>query len=120
MAVDDLAPLHRETIIIMIIIKNKTKQKKKKKTQNDYMHDMGSTDPSLPGKYINIKDVVLPVLESHHKDKTVSRPSYLHNGNPYIVKDGLYIETGPRMVFNDPCLYNAWELQKMQKHVYVS
>ena len=83
-----------------------------KNPKNDYMHDMGSTDPSLPGKYINIKNVVLPVLESHHKDKTVSRPSYLHNGNPYIVKDGLYIETGPRMIFNDPCLYNAWELQK--------
>ena len=32
---------------------------------------------------------------SHHKDKTVSRPSYLHNGNHHTRKDLLYIETRP-------------------------
>ena len=32
----------------------------------------------------------------HYKDTTVSPPSYLYNGNPNILKDGLYIETVPR------------------------
>ena len=32
---------------------------------------------------------------SHHKDTTVSRPSYPYNGNPHTCTDGLYIETGP-------------------------
>ena len=42
------------------------------------------------------KDAVLPVWGSHHKDKTVMRPSYLYNGNLYSWKDDLYIERGPR------------------------
>ena len=29
---------------------------------------------------------------SHYKDKIMSRPSHLHNGNLYTWKDGLYIE----------------------------
>ena len=29
---------------------------------------------------------------SHHKDKTVSQPSYVYNVNPYTWKDNLYIE----------------------------
>ena len=33
---------------------------------------------------------------SHYKDNTVSRPSYLYNGNPHTKKDRPYIETGPR------------------------
>ena len=32
---------------------------------------------------------------SYYKDKLVIRPSFLHNGYPYISKDGLYIETDP-------------------------
>ena len=32
---------------------------------------------------------------SHHKDKTVLRPSYLYNENTYTRKGGLYNETGP-------------------------
>ena len=34
--------------------------------------------------------------DTHYKDKTVSRPSYLYNGNPHTWKDRLYIETGLR------------------------
>ena len=33
----------------------------------------------------------------HYKDKTVSRPSYLYNGNHYTWNEGLYIETGPAL-----------------------
>ena len=29
--------------------------------------------------------------DSHYKDKMVSWPSYLYNGNPYTWKAGLYI-----------------------------
>ena len=31
----------------------------------------------------------------HYKDRTVSRPSYIYSGDPYIWIDRLYIETGP-------------------------
>ena len=36
--------------------------------------------------------------DPHIKDKTVSRPSYLQPENPVPGKDGLYIETGPRLI----------------------
>ena len=39
-------------------------------------------------------------MNFHHKDKTVSQTSYLHNGNPVHNKNGLYIETGS---WNIPC-----------------
>ena len=35
-------------------------------------------------------------MNSHSKDKTVSRPSYLYYGNPYTRNAGLYIETSPK------------------------
>ena len=35
------------------------------------------------------KDAVLPAQEQNHKDKTVSRPSYLCNMNTYTQKDGI-------------------------------
>ena len=34
----------------------------------------------------------------YYKDKTVSRPSYLYNGNPHTWKDGLYIEKEHRIL----------------------
>ena len=69
----------------------------------------GPEDTRGPSQY---KDVVWPVWKPHYKDKTVSRPSCLDNGNPYIWKKEkkqahkittttttttkcLYIETGP-------------------------
>ena len=46
----------------------------------------------------NIKMSSYQYRDSLVKDKTVSRPSYLYHGNPITGKDGLYIETGPRIV----------------------
>ena len=40
-------------------------------------------------------DAFLPSWDSHYKDKTVSQPSYLYNGNRLTWKDGLYVEMGP-------------------------
>ena len=34
--------------------------------------------------------------DSHLKDKTVSRPSYLYNANPHTWKDCFCIDTGPK------------------------
>ena len=50
---------------------------------------------SAPGARLNIKMSSYQYRYSHYKDKTVSRPSYHYNGNTYIWKDSLYIETGP-------------------------
>ena len=46
--------------------------------------------------HLNIKMSSNHHRNPHDKDKTVSWPSYLHNGNPYAWKDGLYIEKGLR------------------------
>ena len=45
--------------------------------------------------------------DSYYKDKTVSRPSYLYNGNPYSCKTGLYSDTAQiTLLFNMLwCLY---------------
>ena len=47
------------------------------------------------GAHLNIKMSSYQYWESHYQDKTVSQPSYLHNGNPHTWKDRLYIEMGP-------------------------
>ena len=47
------------------------------------------------GKNFNIKTSSYQYSISHRKDKTVSWPSDLYNGNPITWKDGLCIETGP-------------------------
>ena len=69
--------------------------------------NLGMVDPSVTlsivdigfdgvgGIRLNIKMLCLSVYDSHYKDKTVSRPSYLYNGNPYIWEDILYIERDP-------------------------
>ena len=49
------------------------------------------------GDRINIKMQSYQYRDPYVKDKTVSRPSYLLHGNPHTWKDGLYIETGPRL-----------------------
>ena len=42
------------------------------------------------------KDSVSRYGDSHYKDKTVTRPSYLYNGNPYTGNTtSLYIESDP-------------------------
>ena len=42
-----------------------------------------------PGPRINIK-MTYQYRNSHYKDKTVVRPSYLYNGNPYPERPSLY------------------------------
>ena len=49
---------------------------------------------SLPGGRLNIKVLPYHFRDSHYKDKTVLRPSYLYNKNVHTWKDGLYIVTG--------------------------
>ena len=44
---------------------------------------------------LNINMWYYKYRDSHVKDKTVSRPSYLYYGNPHTWKDGLYMEMGP-------------------------
>ena len=53
-------------------------------------------------------DILYQYRDSHYKDKTVSWPSYLYNGNSNIWKDRLYVETGPcklRVVTVFMCIY---------------
>ena len=49
---------------------------------------------SNPGDCLNIKMSSYQYRDSHVKDKTVSRPSFLKQGNLIPGKDGLYIESG--------------------------
>ena len=49
-----------------------------------------------PGGRLNIKMPSYQYRDSHYKDKTVSRPSYLYNRNILTWKDGLHIEAGPK------------------------
>ena len=44
---------------------------------------------------LNIKTIFRRYGDSHVKDKTVVRPSYLKRGVPTLVRRHLYIETGP-------------------------
>ena len=46
------------------------------------------------------------VWDSHYKDKTVVRPSYLYDGDTYTWKDGLYTETRSRWVGGRSLLLN--------------
>ena len=48
-----------------------------------------------PGDRINIK-LSYQYRDLHHKDTTLSRPSYRYNGKSHTRKDCIYIETGPR------------------------
>ena len=50
----------------------------------------------LGTRHVNIKMPSPQYRNSHYKDKTVVRPSYLYNGNLCTRKAGLYIETGPQ------------------------
>ena len=52
------------------------------------------------GSRLNIQMLSYQYKDSHHIDKMVSWPSYLHNGNPYTWKVCLYIETGPWSHYN--------------------
>ena len=49
------------------------------------------------GDHFNIIISFFKYRNSHWKNNTVSRPSYLNNGNPYTRKNGLYIKTGARL-----------------------
>ena len=48
------------------------------------------------GARLNTKMSSYQYRNSRYKDNTISRPSYLYNGNLHTWKDSLYIETGPR------------------------
>ena len=52
-------------------------------------------DNSLSGGCLNIKILSYEDKNFHHKDKTVSWPSYLYNSNSYPGKTAFYIETAP-------------------------
>ena len=47
-----------------------------------------------PGTHFNIKMPSHWYRNSHDKDRTVSRPSYLYNGNSYTRKDGFILQRG--------------------------
>ena len=54
-----------------------------------------SFNATQPGAHLNIKMSSYQYKDSHYKDKMVSWPSYLYNGNCHTWKDGLYIERQP-------------------------
>ena len=51
----------------------------------------------IPGQVSNIKNTFTSYEDSHVKDKTVERPSYLQHGDPILVRWHLYNETAPNM-----------------------
>ena len=66
--------------------------------QREHYYFMLKQDPGTgPRGCIDIKMLSYRNRNSHHKDKTVSRPSYLYNGNPYTWNEQLYVEAGPRI-----------------------
>ena len=54
----------------------------------------------------------------HDEYKTVSRPSYHHNGNPYIKENGLYIEERPWFLYS---AYQqlVWKNYAISKFMYL-
>ena len=76
---------------------------------------------------LNIKISSYKYKNSHNKDKTVSRPSYIYNGNHHTWKDCLCIETGPwssrylSILKLQRCtFYNGWNYLLESKLIYVS
>ena len=55
-----------------------------------------------PGDRLNKKIPSYRYKDSHYKGNTVSRPSYLYNGNSYTWKYGLQIEKGPSPFWTMP------------------
>ena len=53
----------------------------------------------------SIKTLSYQYRNSYYKDKTVSWPSDIHNGNPHTWKDSIYIEMGPRFLFYSILFY---------------
>ena len=68
---------------------------------------------------LNIKIILLAYGNFNYKDKTVVRPCYLYNGNPYImgipilVRRHLYIETTPRW-------HVSWHVLIDISHLWIS
>ena len=56
---------------------------------------------------LNIKTVLRRYEDSHVKDKTVARPSYLYMGIPILVRQHLYIEMPPGPWFNIKMSYQC-------------
>ena len=52
--------------------------------------------PPDTGGWINMKMPSYQYRKSHCGDKTILRPSYLHNGFPILIIRHLYIESGPK------------------------
>ena len=78
MATDDLAPyVTRASVAMVLTVENKW-----------VLGALSISKCHLTSIYM--------YRDFHYKDKTVTRPSYLYNGNLHIWKDSqVYIETGP-------------------------
>ena len=69
---------------------------------------VGSCDLVIPVFRVSfIGTSIRESLYIYHKNKTFSRPSYLHNKNPYTWKMGIYTKMGPRD-FSSICHSIAW------------
>ena len=61
---------------------------------------------------LNIKMLSYQYSDSHYIEKTISRPSYVYNGNPLTWKT-IYIETGPYLRRScQPFLAAVWVIRK--------
>ena len=72
--------------------------------------------PDISG-CLNIKMLSYPCGDSHSKNKMVSQPSHLYEGNPYTQKDGLYIEMGPWCCGNSNIIQLALVLNNLYLHL---
>ena len=65
-----------------------------------------------PGPRLNIKTVFPRYGDSHVKDKTVARPSYLLHGDPYAGKTTSLYWDGP-LVFETTILVSLWKVRAL-------
>ena len=66
------------------------------------------TEILAPGPWFNIKMPSYQYRKSHCGDKTILRPSYLHNGISYTDKTIFYIESGPRASVSIVLTTHSW------------
>ena len=74
---------------------------------------------SRSGARLNIKISSYRYMNSHNKDNTVPRLSYLYNGNPHTLKYCLYISTGPWGLSSRSCLRTTMHVNSIN-HWYAS
>ena len=76
-----------------------------------------------PGSRFNIKMISYPYMKSHCGDKTILRPSYLHNWISYIIliRRHVYIESGPvlqaELHTTQTCEYGRVEVAPAQREL---